>query len=116
MTEPTSGTMGVVAAIGLISIAPWVDTGALVGACLGAGLVAYNKVDIPPFKRLGALVFSASLGYLLSDEVVALTPLEGASAGAFVGSIAIAPLAVKLMAAISKVDIIDVVKKLGGPR
>lgn len=116
MAEPTSGTLGAIAALGLISIAPWVDTGALMGACLGAGLVAYNKADLAPFKRLGALVFSATLGYLMADEVVTLTVVNETSTGGFVGAIAIVPLAVSLISALDKIDFIEIIKSWRSPR
>lgn len=116
MTEPASGTIGVITALGLISIAPWVDTNALMGSCLGAGLVAYNKTDIPPFKRLGALVFSATLGYLMADEVVSLTVISETSAGGFVGAIAIVPLAMKLISTLDTIDFNDVLNKWRGTK
>lgn len=114
MSEPASGVVGTAAVLGLMSLTPWIDANAMMGACLGAGLVAYTKVDTSALKRLGALAFSATLGYLMADEVVSLTFVNQTGAGAFVGSIAIVPLANKFMASIDKFDMNEFIKKWKG--
>lgn len=108
MAEPTSSlttAATATAGVGLAALLPWIDANALMGAVLGAGLVAYSKSDISPWKRLGALVFSAALGYLMSSEVINLTPITESGTGGFVGAIVIVPLALKLIGYIDQLDI-----------
>ncbi|MGL5304537.1 MAG: putative holin, partial [Aeromonas sp.] len=54
MAEPTSSALAAFTAtgVGLATLLPWIDANALMGAVLGASLVAYSKSDIPPLKRL----------------------------------------------------------------
>lgn len=114
MADPATGAVGAAAAVGLASLMPWVDANALMGACLGAGLVAYNKEDMAPLMRLGALIFSALVGYFFADEIVSQTFITETGVSAFVGAIAIVPLAMKLTIAVEKVDLHDVLKKWRG--
>lgn len=117
MAEPTTSAVAATVAtagVGLASLMPWVDAGALMGAVLGAGLVAYTKKDIKPWQRLAALVFSAAIGYLLSPEVVHFASLSQTSTGAFIGSIVIVPLTVKLIDYVNKLDISTLLKRNGG--
>lgn len=114
MAEPASSIVGVAAAIGFASLMPGIDANALMGASLGAALVAYNKVDISPLKRLGALAFSATLGYLMSAEVVSLTFVNETGTGAFIGAIAIVPLALKLISVVDDFDLGEYLRKRKG--
>lgn len=107
MAEPTSTTAIAVttgAGVSLASLMPWVDGDALMGAVLGAALVALSKKDLKPWQRIGSLVFSALVGYLLSGEVIAQTPLTNSGSGAFYGAIFIVPVALKLMQYVDKID------------
>lgn len=114
MAEPTSTaaialTTG--AGVGLASLMPWVDGNALMGAVLGAALVALAKKDLKPWQRIGSLLFSALVGYLLSGEVVAQTPLTDTATGGFYGAIFIVPIALKLMAWVDKIDTEALIKR-----
>lgn len=114
MAEPASSIVGAATVVGIASILPWVDANALMGAALGAGLVAYSKADISPWKRLGALAFSAALGYLMSEEVVSQSFINETGTGAFVGAIVIAPLALKLLSYVEGLDIAELFRSRKG--
>lgn len=114
MAEPATSLAGAAAIVGVATLMPWIDANALMGATLGAGLVAYNKTDMSPWKRLGALAFSAALGYLMSGEVVNLTMVKETGAGAFIGAIAIVPLTLKLITFVDELKISDYLKRGGG--
>jgi len=117
MAEPTSSAAAAVTAtagVGLAALLPWIDANALMGAVLGASLVAYSKSDISPLKRFGALAFSAALGYLMSGDVVHLSPVQESGTGGFIGSIVIVPLALKVLDHIEQIDVSDIVNKWRG--
>ncbi|WMC11756.1 putative holin [Oceanimonas pelagia] len=117
MAEPTSSAAAAATAtagVGLAALLPWIDANALMGAVLGAGLVAYSKSDISPLKRIGALAFSAALGYLMSGEVINLTPVQESGTGGFIGAIVIVPLALKLLDHIEQANASELLKKWRG--
>ncbi len=108
MAEPTSSTalaITATAGVGIAALLPWIDANALMGAVLGAALVAYTQKNLKPWQRLGGLLFSALVGYLMSTEMVAQTPLTETGTGGFIGAIVIVPLALKLMQQVDKLDI-----------
>ncbi|WP_165443782.1 putative holin [Pseudomonas jilinensis] len=108
MAEPTSSTALAVTAtagVGIAAMLPWIDANALMGAVLGAALVAYTKKELKPWQRFAALMFSALVGYLMSGEVVAQTPLTESGTGGFLGAIIIVPLALKLMLQVDRLDL-----------
>lgn len=114
MAEPTSTTVIAIttgAGVGLASLFPWVDGNALMGAVLGAALVALTKKDFKPWQRIGSLVFSALVGYMFSAEVVAQTPLTDTSTGGFYGALLIVPIALKLVAYVDKIDAEALIKR-----
>ncbi|MEH6565107.1 MAG: putative holin [Halopseudomonas sp.] len=117
MPEPTSSTAVAITAgtsIGLATLLPWVDANALMGAVLGAALVAYAQKDLKAWQRLGGLIFSAMVGYLMSTEVVAQTPINETGPGAFIGAIVIVPLGLKLMEWVGKLEIATLFKRGNG--
>lgn len=91
--------------VGLAALLPWVDSAALMGAALGAALVAYSKSDMRAWQRLGAMLFSALCGYLMAPDIVALTPVTQTGAGGFIGAILIVPLSLKAIKHVDKFDL-----------
>ncbi|MGL4446331.1 MAG: putative holin [Aeromonas sp.] len=115
MPEPSSAAVyTATASVGAAALLPWVDANALMGAVLGAALVAYSKKDLPVVHRLTALCFSAALGYLMSGEVTGLMPIQESGTGAFVGSIVIVPLATKLLSYVERFDLAALIERRGG--
>jgi len=107
VAEPTTSAAAAATAtgIGLVALLPWIDAGALMGAALGAGLVAYSKSDLRAWQRVGALLFSALCGYLMAPEIVAQTPVAHHGAGGFFGAIVIVPLSLKLIQHVERFDL-----------
>lgn len=107
MAEPTTSAAAAATAtgIGLAALLPWIDASALMGAALGAGLVAYSKSDLRAWQRIGALLFSALCGYLMTPEIVALTPVTHDGAGGFIGAIVVVPLSLKLIQHVERLDL-----------
>ncbi|MEH6490760.1 putative holin [Halopseudomonas sp.] len=114
MPEPTSSTAvaaTTAAGVTLAAMVPSIDANAVMGAVLGAALVAYNKSELKAWQRIGSLFFSALVGYLMSSELVTQTPVTETGTGAFIGSIIIVPLGIKLMQQIDKFDIASLIKR-----
>ncbi|MGO2878501.1 MAG: putative holin [Halomonas sp.] len=108
MAEPaTSAAAATMTAtgIGLAALLPWINASSLMGAALGAGLVAYSKNDLRAWQRIGALLFSALCGYLMSPEIVAQTPVTHDGTGGFIGALVIVPLSLKLIKYVDKFDL-----------
>jgi hypothetical protein len=108
VAEPTTSAAAATATatgIGLAALLPWINANALMGAALGAGLVAYTKTDLRAWQRIGALLFSALCGYLMTPEIVAQTPVTHDGAGGFIGAIVIVPLSLKLIQHVERFDL-----------
>lgn len=106
MAEPTTSAAAATAAgIGLVAMLPWIDANALMGAALGAGLVAYSKSNLRAWQRVGALLFSALCGYLMAPEVVAQTPVAHHGAGGFIGALVVVPLSLKIIQHVERFDL-----------
>ncbi len=106
MAEPASSTtLAVTAGIGAAALLPFVDGDALLGAVLGAVLVASTKKDIGWWQRLLSMLLSIGLGYALAPEVASQTPIASRAAAAFMASICAIPLSLKLVVWIEQVDI-----------
>lgn len=107
MAEPTSAATAAVTTtgIGLAALMPWINANSLMGAALGAGLVAYSKTDLRAWQRIGALLFSALCGYLMTPEIVAQTPVAHDGAGGFIGAIVVVPLSLKLIRHVERFDL-----------
>ena len=107
VAEPTTSAAAAATAtgIGLAALLPWINASSLMGAALGAGLVAYTKTDLRAWQRIGALLFSALCGYLLTPEIVAQTPVTHDGAGGFIGAIVIVPLSLKLIQHVERFDL-----------
>lgn len=107
VAEPTTSAAAAATAtgIGLAALLPWINASSLMGAALGAGLVAYTKTDLRAWQRIGALLFSALCGYLMTPEIVAQTPVTHDGAGGFIGAIVVVPLSLKLIQHVERFDL-----------
>lgn len=115
MAEPTSSTAAMaMAGLGLASLMPWIDGDALMGASLGAALVAYNKTGLGALERVGALIFSACCGYFLAPEIIALTPVTMTVGAGFVGALATVPVSLKVMEYIEGLELSSLIDRLKG--
>lgn len=115
MAEPTSSAAAAaMAGLGLASLLPWVDGSALMGASLGAALVAYSKSDLSALQRVGALIFSALCGYFMAPEIIAQTPVTMTAAAGFVGAIIIVPISLKAIEHIESMDISGLIERFKG--
>jgi hypothetical protein len=106
MAEPASSTtLAVTGALGAAALLPFVDGDALLGAVLGAVLIASTKKDISWWQRLLSMLLSVGLGYALAAEVVNQTPIASKAAAAFIASICAIPLSLKLVLWIEQAEI-----------
>lgn len=106
MAEPaSSSTLAVTAGLGVAALLPLVDGDALLGAVLGAVLIASTKKDISWWQRLLSMLLSVGLGYALAPEVVSQAPITSKAAAAFIASICAIPLSLKLVLWIEQFDV-----------
>jgi len=114
MAEPASSTtLAITAGLGAAAFLPFVDGDALLGAVLGATLIASTKCDIRWWQRLLSLLLSIGVGYILAPEVLGQTPIKSMAAAAFIAAICAIPLALKASVWAEQVDIGSVGKLLG---
>ncbi|WP_155296058.1 putative holin [Pseudomonas gelidaquae] len=100
MADPTSSVVtGLLIGLGLSTVTPVIDDGALFGAILGAWLVTSTKRDLKVWQRLGSLFLSAGVGYLFAPMVCALVVI---------------PISIKLMVWVEKADIWDIWRRIRG--
>lgn len=92
---------------------PFVDGDALLGAVLGATLIASTKRDIRWWQRLLSLILSIGIGYILAPEVIGQTPIKSMAAAAFIAAICAIPLALKVSVWAEQLDIGSLVKLAG---
>lgn len=108
VAEPTTSAAAATitaAGIGLAALLPWINADTLMGATLGAGLVAYSKTDLRAWQRIGALLFSALSGYLMAPEIIAQTPVTRDGTGGFIGALVVVPLSLKLIEHVEMLDL-----------
>lgn len=114
MAEPASSTtLAATAALALAALLPFIDGDALLGAVLGATLIASTKKDIRWWQRLFSLALSVGLGYILAPEVINQTPVKSMAFAAFIASICAIPLALKFAVWVEQFDISSLSKLPG---
>lgn len=114
MAEPASSTtLAITAGLGVAALMPFVDGDALLGAVLGATLIASTKRDIRWWQRLLSLILSIGIGYILAPEVIGQTPIKSMAAAAFIAAICAIPLALKVSVWAEQLDIGSLVKLAG---
>lgn len=114
MAEPASSTtLAITAGLGAAALLPFIDGDALLGAVLGATLIASTKRDIRWWQRLLSLLLSIGIGYILAPEVIGQTPIKSMAAAAFIAAICAIPLALKAAVWAEQFDIGSLAKLLG---
>lgn len=117
MAEPTTSTfVTLLAAVGLVSLAPQIDGEALFGAVLGAWLVTSTKKDLKVWQVLGSLLLSCGVGYLFAPMALRLAPVLTSGGGAFACALLIIPLSIKAMVWIEHTSLWDVISRIRGGR
>ena len=98
MADPTSSVVsGLLIGLGLASVTPVIDDGALFGAILGAWLVTSTKRDLKVWQRLGSLFLSAGVGYLFAPMALQAIPFITSGGSAFLCALVVIPISIKLM-------------------
>ena len=84
MTEPT--TTATVAGLSAISLLPFINGNALLGAVLGAAFVATYEKDLTAWQRLRIMLLSTGIGYLLAPEITSRTLVTSDATAALITS------------------------------
>lgn len=93
-----------------------IDRDAVFGASLGAWVATSARRTLKGWQHFGSFLLSACVGYLFTP--VALPHLTGLSAGvtAFICALVVIPISNKLMIWVNTMDIVDVIRRLKGPK
>ncbi|MDX8255268.1 putative holin [Acinetobacter pittii] len=73
MPEPTSTTAATTTGLAAVSLLPFINGNALLGAVLGAAFVAYFENNLSPKKRIMFMLLCVGFGYLLGPEITSRT-------------------------------------------
>ena len=104
MAEPRAApSRRLAAGFGVASISG-VDGNAMFENRGRAALIA-NRRDIHGWQRLIGLLISAGAGYVSAGEIVEQTPISQTGPGGFIGAVLVVPLALKLLAAVDKINL-----------
>ena len=107
MAEPASASgVTMFAGVGLATLLPFVNGDALIGAVLGASIVAVHTKDVIWYIKIASLFLSVLCGYLFSPDLqVILNTILGKFFGIQIKSIAVVSCVVAVL-------IVPFIKKL----
>lgn len=98
----------------MMSLMPLIDGNAVFGAALGGWLVTSTRRRFKSWQYLGSLLLSAGVGYLFSPVVMPFAPMLSSGAAAFVSSLLVIPISIKVMVWIDSSDLREIVARLRG--
>ncbi|KQE95525.1 putative holin [Acinetobacter lactucae] len=73
MPEPTSTTAATTTGLAAVSLLPFINGNALLGAVLGAAFVAYLEKELSAKQRIVFMLLCVGFGYLLGPEITSRT-------------------------------------------
>ena len=87
MPEPTTTTTTATAiSLSAVSILPFINGNALLGAVLGAAFIATYEKDLSAWQRLRTMLLSTGIGDLLASEITSRTFITSDATAALIAS------------------------------
>lgn len=87
MPEPTTtATTATAISLSAVSILPFINGNALLGAVLGAAFIATYEKDLTAWQRLRTMLLSTGIGYLLASEITSRTFITSDATAALIAS------------------------------
>ncbi|MDD1012133.1 putative holin [Pseudomonas rubra] len=115
MSDATSANLSsMFVGLGLAFSVPVVDGDAIFGALLGAWLVVSTRGALKVWQRIGSLLLSAGVGYLFTPLVLLTAPFLSNGVAAFIGSVVVIPICIKVMIWLDSADLKDILQRLRG--
>ncbi|MBP8005506.1 MAG: hypothetical protein KAZ18_01220 [Acinetobacter sp.] len=115
MPEPTTTTTSMsVIGLSAMSILPFINGNALLGAVFGAALFATTKKDLRPLQRLTTMILATGIGYLLTPEITARTFIANDATAGMIAAIFSLPIILKIMVWVDQSSLSDIWNKIRG--
>lgn len=114
MPEPTTTTTATLTALAGVSILPFVNGNALLGAVLGAAFIASYEKDMTAWQRIRTLLLSVGIGYIVAPEITSRTFITSDATAGLLASIFALFLLVKAVDWVKKSKLADIWKLFRG--
>lgn len=111
MVEPATTTTGTALTISAVSLLPFINGNALLGAVFGAALFATTKKDLKPLQRLTTMLLATGIGYLLTPEIIKHTFITNDATAGIVAAIFSLPIILKIMVWVDQSNLTDIINK-----
>ncbi|MBU3120795.1 MULTISPECIES: putative holin [Acinetobacter] len=86
MPEPTTTTSLSTLTLSAVSLLPFINGNALLGAVLGAAFIATYEKNLTALSRLRTMLLSTGIGYLLAPEITSRTFITSDATAALITS------------------------------
>ncbi|MDN8575765.1 putative holin [Acinetobacter baumannii] len=115
MPEPTTTTTSVsVIGLSAMSILPFINGNALLGAVLGAAFIASYEKDLSAVKRLINLILSTGIGYICTPFITENTFITADALAALIASTFCLFILIKAVDWIKQAKLSDIIKIIRG--
>lgn len=111
MAEPATTTTATALTISAVSLLPFINGNALLGAVFGAALFATTKKDLKPLQRLTTMLLATGIGYLLTPEIIKHTFITNDATAGMVAAIFSLPIILKIMVWVDQSNLTDIINK-----
>ena len=112
MAEPATTTTATALTISAVSLLPFINGNALIGAVFGAALFATTKKDLKPLQRLTTMLLATGIGYLLTPEIIKHTFITNDATAGMVAAIFSLPIILKIMVWVDQSNLTDIINKI----
>ena len=111
MAEPATTTTATALTISAVSLLPFINGNALIGAVFGAALFATTKKDLKPLQRLTTMLVATGIGYLLTPEIIKHTFITNDATAGIAAAIFSLPIILKIMVWVDQSNLTDIINK-----
>lgn len=115
MPEPTTTTTSAsVIALSAMSILPFINGNALLGAVLGAAFIASSEKDLSASKRFMNLILATGIGYICTPFITEKTFITSDALAALIASTFCLFILIKAVDWIKQAKLSDIIKLIRG--
>ncbi|MCH7317938.1 MULTISPECIES: putative holin [Acinetobacter] len=115
MPEPTTTTTSMsVIGLSAMSILPFINGNALLGAVLGAAFIASTEKDLSAFKRIMTLILATGIGYICTPFITEKTWITSDALAGLISSVFCLFILTKAVDWIKQANLSDIFKLFRG--